>query len=63
MRTPTAAIVGSWLLLAAIVIVIEAPPAGEPGIYYDEALFGQQGRDFLEPDRLTQHAPSTDSTQ
>ncbi len=62
MRTPTAAIVGSWLLLAAIVIVIEAPPAGEPGIYYDEALFGQQGRDFLEPDRLTQHAPSTDST-
>jgi hypothetical protein len=51
-----------WLVLTAIVIGVEIPPAGEPGIYYDEALFGQQGRDFLEPDRFTQHAPSTDST-
>ena len=61
-RSPTAWVFAGWLLLSAIVLGIEAPPAGEPGLYYDEAFLAQQGRDFLEPDRLTRHPPGTSST-
>ena len=61
-RSPTARVLAGWLLLSAIVLGIEAPPAGEPGLYYDEAFLAQQGRDFLEPDRLTRHPPGTSST-
>ncbi len=61
-RSPTSRVFAGWLLLSAIVLGIEAPPAGEPGLYYDEAFLAQQGRDFLEPDRLTRHPPGTSST-
>jgi hypothetical protein len=61
-RSSTARIFAGWLLLSALVIGIQAPPAGEPGLYYDEAFLAQQGRDFLEPNRLTRHPPGTSST-
>jgi hypothetical protein len=62
LRSPTVLVLATWLLLGAIVVGIERPPPGEPGLNYDEAFLGQQARDFLEPDRLTQHPPSERST-
>jgi hypothetical protein len=62
MRSPTAVVIAAWLVLGAIVVAIEAPPDGEPGLNYDEAFLGQQARDFLEPERLTTHPPSERST-
>ncbi len=62
LRRPTALVIAAWLVLAAIVVGVEAPPAGEPGLNYDEAFLAQQARDFLEPDRVTVHPPSERST-
>lgn len=61
-RSAASRVFVGWLLLSAVVLGLEAPPAGEPGLYYDEAFLAQQGRDFLEPGRLTRHPPSTSST-
>jgi len=61
--SPGATVALAWLLLAALVFGLEAPPAGEPGLYYDEAFLAQQGRDFLEPERETVHPPSTVSVE
>ena len=60
--SPSARIIFAWLLLSAFVVAVEAPPTGEPGLYYDEAFLAQQGRDFLEPERLTLHPPGTSAT-
>jgi hypothetical protein len=57
-----AILIAVWLVLGAVVVLVLAPPEGEPGLNYDEAFLAQQARDFLEPDRPTTHPPSERST-
>lgn len=49
----------AWLLLAAVFLSVALPRLGSPGLYYDEAFFGQQAKDFFEPERGIHHPAST----
>ncbi|MCZ6782891.1 MAG: glycosyltransferase family 39 protein [Proteobacteria bacterium] len=53
-----AAVVVAWAVLAATAFAFAAPRTDAPGLYYDEAFMAQQARDFLEPERATDHAGS-----
>ena len=52
-------VVLAWLLLAAVFVSVALPRAGSPGLYYDEAFFAQQAKDFFEPERGIHHPAST----
>jgi hypothetical protein len=60
-RKERAAAIIVWLGLSAL-LLLQAPPFSEPGMYYDEAFLAQQARDFVEPERFAQHPPGTAST-
>jgi hypothetical protein len=49
----------AWLLLTAVFVSVALPRAGSPGLYYDEAFFAQQAKDFFEPERGIHHPAST----
>lgn len=48
-----------WLLLVGVFVSVALPRAASPGLYYDEAFFAQQAKDFFEPERGHRHPPST----
>ena len=61
--SPGVTVALAWLVFAAAVFGLAAPPEGEPGLYYDEAFMAQQARDFLEPERPVRHPPGTSTIE